>query len=37
MKGQYISGKPIKVEYVFKKDIKGERHSSVAERILTCK
>ena len=36
MKGQYISGKPIEVEYAFKKDTKGERHGSVAERILAA-
>ena len=36
MKGQYISGKPIEVEYAFKKDTKGERHGSIAERILAA-
>ena len=34
MNGQYISGKPIDVTYAYKKDTKGERHGSVAERIL---
>ena len=36
MKGQYISGKPIEVEYAYKKDTKGEKHGSVAERILAA-
>jgi splicing factor 3B subunit 4 len=36
MNGQYISGKPIEVEYAFKKDTKGEKHGSVAERILAA-
>lgn len=34
MNGQYISGKPVDVTYAYKKDTKGERHGSVAERIL---
>lgn len=34
MNGQYISGKPIDITYAYKKDTKGERHGSVAERIL---
>ena len=37
MNGQYISGKPIEVEYAFKKDTKGEKHGSVAERFLAAK
>ena len=36
MKGQYISGKPIEVEYAYKKDTKGEKHGSIAERILAA-
>lgn len=36
MNGQYISGKPIEVTYAYKKDTKGERHGSVAERILAA-
>ncbi len=36
MNGQYISGKPIDVSYAYKKDTKGERHGSVAERILAA-
>jgi splicing factor 3B subunit 4 len=34
MNGQYISGKPIEVSYAYKKDTKGERYGSIAERIL---
>mmetsp|Transcript_1984 Transcript_1984/g.3528 ORF Transcript_1984/g.3528 Transcript_1984/m.3528 type:complete len:317 (+) Transcript_1984:18-968(+) len=33
MHGQYISGKPISVQYAFKKDSK-ERHGTQAERVL---
>ena len=36
MNGQYISGKPIEVEYAFKKDTKGGKHRSVTERILAA-
>jgi splicing factor 3B subunit 4 len=36
MNGQYISGKPIDVTYAYKKDTKGDRHGSVAERILAA-
>jgi splicing factor 3B subunit 4 len=36
LNGQYISGKPIEVSYAYKKDTKGERHGSVAERILAA-
>ena len=36
MNGQYISGKPIEVTYALKKDTKGEKHGSVAERILAA-
>lgn len=37
MNGQYIKGKPIEVEYAYKKDTKGEKHGSVAERFLAAK
>jgi len=36
LNGQYISGKPIEVQYALKKDTKGERHGSIAERILAA-
>ena len=34
MNGQYLCNKPISVAYAFKKDGKGERHGSPAERLL---
>lgn len=34
MQGQYLANKPINVEYAFKKDGKGERHGTEAERLL---
>ena len=34
MSGQYLCGKPIKVEYGLKPGSKTERHGSIAERIL---
>eukprot|EP00794_Sanderia_malayensis_P007052 gene7052-7844_t len=34
MNGQYLSNRPISVSYAFKKDSKGERHGSAAERLL---
>lgn len=34
MNGQYFSNRLIKVSYAMKKDSKGERHGSVAERLL---
>lgn len=34
MDGQYLMNKPINVSYSFKKDGKGERHGSEAERLL---
>lgn len=37
MNGQYVGGKPIDVSYAYKKDTKGERHGSTAERILASK
>jgi splicing factor 3B subunit 4 len=36
LNGQYISGKPIEVQYALKKETKGERHGSIAERILAA-
>jgi splicing factor 3B subunit 4 len=37
MNGQYIGGVPVDVSYAYKKDTKGERHGSTAERILAAK
>ncbi|KAJ2722345.1 Spliceosome-associated protein 49 [Coemansia sp. Benny D115] len=34
MDGQYLANKPVSVSYAFKKDAKGERHGSAAERLL---
>ncbi|KAJ1882280.1 Spliceosome-associated protein 49 [Coemansia sp. RSA 486] len=34
MNGQYLGGKMVSVGYAFKKDAKGERHGSAAERLL---
>jgi splicing factor 3B subunit 4 len=36
MNGQYLSNRPIVVQYAFKKDTPGERHGSQAERILAA-
>ncbi|KAJ1669621.1 Spliceosome-associated protein 49 [Coemansia sp. RSA 25] len=36
MNGQYLANKPISVNYAFKKDAKGERHGSAAERLLAA-
>jgi splicing factor 3B subunit 4 len=36
MDGQFISGKKASVCYALKKDTKGEKHGSVAERILAA-
>ncbi|KAJ1963862.1 Spliceosome-associated protein 49 [Dipsacomyces acuminosporus] len=36
MNGQYLANKPINVNYAFKKDSKGERHGSAAERLLAA-
>lgn len=33
MNGQYLCNRPISVSYAFKKDSKGERHGSAAERL----
>lgn len=34
MNGQFLGGRPISVNYAFKKDTKGERHGTPAERLL---
>ena len=34
--GQYLSGRPVSVQYAFRKDVRGERHGSVAERTLAA-
>jgi splicing factor 3B subunit 4 len=34
LNGQYVAGRPISVAYAIKKDSKGERHGSEAERLL---
>ncbi|KAJ2761501.1 Spliceosome-associated protein 49 [Coemansia nantahalensis] len=36
MNGQYLANKPISVSYAYKKDAKGERHGSAAERLLAA-
>lgn len=34
MNGQYLCGKPVDVSYAYKKDSGGERHGTIAERVL---
>lgn len=36
MNGQYLGGRPITVSYAYKKDTKGERHGTPAERLLAA-
>ncbi|KDQ18551.1 hypothetical protein BOTBODRAFT_28940 [Botryobasidium botryosum FD-172 SS1] len=36
MNGQYLMNKPVTVQYAFKKDGKGERHGTPAERLLAA-
>ncbi|XP_064611283.1 splicing factor 3B subunit 4-like [Liolophura sinensis] len=36
MNGQYLCNRPISISYAFKKDAKGERHGSAAERLLAA-
>ncbi|CAG0912981.1 unnamed protein product [Notodromas monacha] len=36
MNGQYLCNRPIAISYAFKKDAKGERHGSAAERLLAA-
>lgn len=37
MNNQFLGGQPINVSYAYKKDTKGERHGSAAERLLAAK
>lgn len=34
LNGQFLGGKQVSVQYAFKKDGKGERHGTQAERVL---
>ena len=34
--GQYLCNRAIAISYAFKKDSKGERHGSAAERLLAA-
>lgn len=36
MNGQYIMNNPVKINYAFKRDGKGERHGDEAERLLAA-
>ena len=36
MNGQFFGGKAITIQYAFKKDGKGERHGTQAERLLAA-
>jgi splicing factor 3B subunit 4 len=36
LNGQYVAGRPISVAYAIKKDSRGERHGSDAERLLAA-
>lgn len=36
MNGQYLCNRPISVSYAFKREAKGERHGSAAERLLAA-
>lgn len=36
MNGQYLCNRPITISYAFKKDAKGERHGTEAERFLAA-
>lgn len=36
MNGQFLGGKQITVQYAFKKEGKGERHGTQAERLLAA-
>lgn len=36
MNGQFLCNRPISVSYAFKKDTKGERHGTPAERLLAA-
>lgn len=37
LNGQYLAGRPVNVAYAIKKDSKGERHGTEAERLLASK
>merc|ERR1711862_404051 len=36
MNGQFICNRPISVSYAYKKETKGERHGSAAERLIAA-
>lgn len=36
MNNQFLGGKQVSVQYAFKKDGKGERHGTTAERLLAA-
>lgn len=36
MNNQFLGGKQVTVQYAFKKDGKGERHGTTAERLLAA-
>merc|ERR1712136_33773 len=36
MNGQFVCNRPISVSYAYKKDTKGERHGSAAERLIAA-
>ncbi|KAF6208844.1 hypothetical protein GE061_014585 [Apolygus lucorum] len=36
MNGQFLCNRPVSVSYAYKKDAKGERHGSAAERLLAA-
>lgn len=36
MNGQFLWNRPVHVSYAFKKDTKGERHGSAAERLIAA-
>lgn len=36
MNGQYLMNRPLSITYAFKKDTKGERHGTPAERLLAA-
>jgi hypothetical protein len=36
MNGQYLMNRPLSLSYAFKKDSRGERHGTPAERLLAA-
>merc|ERR1712093_196795 len=36
MNGQFLCNRPISVSYAYKKETKGERHGSAAERLIAA-